>query len=53
MIMHLKWQPSEIKKATLFDLKIAIEAYNDFYGNNTLTEDTVSRLKKMKYGIKN
>jgi len=51
MLFHLKWSPRDIKDATLYDLNLACEACNEFYGaeNKTdLTKEDIERLKKLK-----
>ena len=48
MLFYLKWPPSEIKQATQFDLKLAIQAFNEFHGNKIMDDETVERLKNMK-----
>lgn len=53
MLFHLKWPPSEIKQATQFDLKLAMQAFNEFHGNNIMDDETFEKLKKFKYGLKN
>lgn len=48
MLFHLKWPPSEIKQATQFDLKLAIEEFDEVYGNKIMDDETLEELKQFK-----
>tara|TARA_R110000765_G_scaffold266079_1_gene365490 strand:+ start:191 stop:352 length:162 start_codon:yes stop_codon:yes gene_type:complete len=51
MMIHLNWTPRDIKEATRFELDIAIEGFRELHGDgNTMDNETVERLKGLKYG---
>mgnify|MGYP001170603273 CR=1 FL=1 len=46
-MLELGWSPSEIRKATAFDIQLAIKAYNKKHNPNKPTAEDVKRWSKL------